>query len=67
MTKKSLRWKTGIVTASKENTMTKHNMHYLDLNPEARPPEQPSDLAIIAGAFALVTALACVLLFAFSL
>jgi hypothetical protein len=47
--------------------MTKHNLHYLDLNPEARPPEEPSDLAIIAGAVALVTALACVLLFTFSL
>jgi hypothetical protein len=47
--------------------MNKHNLHYIDLNPEARPPEEPSDLAIIAGAVALVTALACVLLFAFSL
>ena len=47
--------------------MNKHNLHYIDLNPEALPPEEPSDLAIIAGAFALVTALACVLLFAFSL
>jgi hypothetical protein len=28
--------------------MNKHNLHYLDLNPEARPPEEPSDLAIIA-------------------
>ena len=45
--------------------MNKHNLNYIDLNPE--PIKEPSDLAIIAGAFALVTALACVLLFAFSL
>ena len=46
--------------------MNKHSLHYIDLNP-APLDDEPSDLAIIAGAVALIGALACVLLFAFSL
>jgi hypothetical protein len=45
--------------------MNKHSLHYIDLNPA--PIEEPSDLAIIAGAAVFIVALACVLLFAFSL
>ena len=46
--------------------MNRHTLHYIDLNPKPIDPE-PSTLQIIAGAIVLVTALACVLLFAFSL
>jgi hypothetical protein len=59
------RWKTVIVTAFKGQTMNRHTMHYIDLNPE--PVQEPSDGLIFAGAVALVVALACVILFAFSL
>ena len=45
--------------------MNKHNLHYIDLNPA--PIEELSDLAIVAGAVALLAGLGCVLLFAFSL
>jgi hypothetical protein len=47
--------------------MSKHKLTYIELNPEALPAEEPSDLAIVAGAVALLAGLGCVLLFAFSL
>jgi hypothetical protein len=47
--------------------MSKHNLTYIDLNPEALPAEEPLDLAIIAGAAALVAALGFVLIVLFSL
>ena len=45
--------------------MNKHNLHYIDLNPA--PIEEPSDLAIVAGAAALVAALGLILVVLFSL
>jgi hypothetical protein len=45
--------------------MNRHTLHYIDLNPE--PVQEPSAGLIIAGAVVLVVALACVILFAFSL
>lgn len=45
--------------------MNRHSLTYVDLNPA--PVAEPSDGVIIAGAVALVGALGCVLLFAFSL
>jgi hypothetical protein len=45
--------------------MSKHKLTYIELNPA--PIEEPSDLAIVAGAVALLAGLGCVLLFAFSL
>ena len=45
--------------------MNRHTLHYIDLNPE--PVQEPSDGLIFAGAVALVVALACVILFTFSL
>lgn len=47
--------------------MNKHALHYIELNPEALPVEEPSDLAIVAGAVALVAALGFVLIVLFSL
>ena len=46
--------------------MNKHNLHYIELNP-APLPEEPSDLAIVAGAAALIAALGFVLIVLFSL
>ena len=46
--------------------MNKHNLHYIELNP-APLPEEPSDLAIVAGAAALVAGLGFVLIVLFSL
>ena len=45
--------------------MNKHNLHYIELNPASI--EEPSDLAIIAGAAALVAGLGFVLIVLFSL
>ena len=47
--------------------MNKHALHYIELNPERVPVDEPSDLAIIAGAAALVAALGFVLIVLFSL
>ena len=47
--------------------MNKHALHYIELNPEALPTDQPSDLAIIAGAVALLAGLGFVLIVLFSL
>ena len=47
--------------------MNKHNLTYLEMYPEALPAEEPSDLAIIAGAVALLAALGFVLIVLFSL
>jgi hypothetical protein len=47
--------------------MNKHNLHYIELNPEALPAEEPSDLAIVAGAAALIAALGFILVVLFSL
>jgi hypothetical protein len=47
--------------------MNKHNLTYIDLNPEALPAEEPSDLAIVAGAAALLAALGFILVVLFSL
>lgn len=47
--------------------MNKHNLHYIDLNPEALPADEPLDLAIIAGAVALLAGLGFVLIVLFSL
>jgi hypothetical protein len=46
--------------------MSKHNLTYIELNP-APLPEEPSDLAIVAGAAALVAALGFILVVLFSL
>jgi hypothetical protein len=57
-----------LATVTLENhIMNKHNLHYIDLNPEALPAEEPSDLAIIAGAVALLAGLGFVLIVLFSL
>ena len=56
----------SLATVTLENLiMNKHNLHYIDLNPA--PIEEPSDLAIIAGAAALVAGLGFVLIVLFSL
>ena len=47
--------------------MSKHKLTYLEMYPEALPAEEPSDLAIVAGAAALVAALGFVLIVLFSL
>jgi hypothetical protein len=47
--------------------MNKHALHYIELNPERVPVDEPSDLAIVAGAAALVAALGFVLIVLFSL
>ena len=47
--------------------MNKHALTYIELNPEALPTDQPSELAIVAGAAALVAALGFVLIVLFSL
>jgi hypothetical protein len=47
--------------------MNKHNLHYIDLNPAPVPAEEPSGLAIIAGAVALLAGLGFVLIVLFSL
>lgn len=47
--------------------MNKHALTYIELNPERVPVDEPSDLAIIAGAAALVAALGFVLIVLFSL
>jgi len=47
--------------------MNKHALHYIELNPERVPVDEPSDLAIIAGAAALVVALGFVLIVLLSL
>jgi hypothetical protein len=47
--------------------MSKHKLTYLDMYPEALPAEEPSDLAIIAGAVALLAGLGFVLIVLFSL
>tara|TARA_R110000868_G_scaffold342706_1_gene603610 strand:+ start:624 stop:767 length:144 start_codon:yes stop_codon:yes gene_type:complete len=47
--------------------MNKHNLTYLEMYPEALPAEEPSDLAIVAGAAALIAALGFVLIVLFSL
>jgi hypothetical protein len=51
----------------KEHIM-KHAQHYIELNPERVPVEpEPSDLAIVAGAVALLAGLGFVLIVLFSL
>lgn len=45
--------------------MNKHALRYIELNPQAI--EEPSDLAIVAGAAALVAALGLILVVLFSL
>jgi len=56
----------SLATVTLENLiMNKHNLHYIDLNPA--PIEEPSDLAIIAGAVALLAGLGFVLIVLFSL
>lgn len=45
--------------------MNKHALHYIELNPA--PIDEPSDLAIIAGAVALVAGLGFILIVLFSL
>jgi hypothetical protein len=47
--------------------MNKHKLTYLEMYPEALPADEPSDLAIVAGAAALVAALGFVLIVLFSL
>lgn len=48
--------------------MNKHNLHYIELNPERVPAaDEPSDLAIVAGAAGLVAGLGFVLIVLFSL
>ena len=47
--------------------MNKHKLTYLEMYPEALPTEEPSDLAIVAGAVALVAGLGFVLIVLFSL
>ncbi len=47
--------------------MNKHKLTYLEMYPEALPTDQPSELAIVAGAAALVAALGFVLIVLFSL
>jgi hypothetical protein len=47
--------------------MNKHNLTYLEMYPEALPAEEPSDLAIIAGAVALLAGLGFILIVLFSL
>jgi hypothetical protein len=56
----------SLATVTLENLiMNKHNLHYIDLNPA--PIEEPSDLAIVAGAVALLAGLGFVLIVLFSL
>jgi hypothetical protein len=59
----------SLATVTLENLiMNKHNLHYIDLNPEALPAaDEPSDLAIVAGAVALLAGLGFVLIVLFSL
>jgi hypothetical protein len=45
--------------------MSKHKLTYIELNPA--PIDEPSDLAIIAGAVALVAGLGFILIVLFSL
>lgn len=45
--------------------MNRHSLTYVDLHPE--PIQEPSDSAVIAGAFALVVALCFVVVVLFSL
>lgn len=45
--------------------MSKHNLHYIELNPA--PIEEPSDGVIVLGALAIVAALGFVLVVLFSL
>jgi len=45
--------------------MSKHKLTYIELNPA--PIEEPSDLAIVAGAVALLAGLGFVLIVLFSL
>jgi hypothetical protein len=47
--------------------MNKHALHYIELNPERVPADEPSNLAIVAGAAALLAALGFVLIVLFSL
>jgi hypothetical protein len=47
--------------------MNKHKLTYLEMYPKALPADEPSDLAIIAGAAGLVAALGFVLIVLFSL
>lgn len=55
-----------LATVTLENLiMNKHNLHYIDLNPA--PIEEPSNLAIVAGAAGLVAGLGFVLIVLFSL
>ena len=57
-----------LATVTLENQiMSKHKLTYLEMYPEALPTDQPSDLAIVAGAAALVAALGFVLIVLFSL
>jgi len=57
----------SLATVTLENRIMKHNQHYIELNPERVPVEEPSDLAIIAGAVALLAGLGFVLIVLFSL
>lgn len=45
--------------------MNRHNLTYIEMYPQA--VEEPSDLAIVAGAAALVAALGLILVVLFSL
>lgn len=47
--------------------MNKHKLTYLEMYPEALPTDEPSDLAIVAGAVALLAGLGLVLIVLFSL
>jgi len=47
--------------------MNKHKLTYIELNPAPVAIDEPSDLAIIAGAAALVAGLGFVLIVLFSL
>jgi hypothetical protein len=59
----------SLATVTLENLiMNKHKLTYLEMYPEALPAaDEPSDLAIVAGAAALVAALGFVLIVLFSL
>ena len=47
--------------------MNRHNLTYIDLHPEPLKAEEPSTLAIVAGAAFALFALWCVTVFLFSL
>ena len=47
--------------------MNKHNLHYIELNPERVPVDEPSDGVILLGALAIVAALGFILIVLFSL